>query len=119
MYGFHATPLDFLQTVKNAIPEADWKPFMIPMEDAGEKAAPGIEMATTSWYVVSKNCEHPEALIQLMNLYCEKVLDPERTNIRYMQIPETEWKGYGNWHRLVLQVHRTKTRLQQKRLQNR
>ena len=42
MYGFHATPLDFLQTVKNAIPEAEWKPFMIPMEKADEKAAPGI-----------------------------------------------------------------------------
>ena len=25
----------------------------------------------------AKNCEHPEALVQILNLYCEKVLDPE------------------------------------------
>ena len=96
MYGFHATPLDFLQTVKNANPEAEWKPFMIPMEKADEKAAPGIEMATTGWYVVSKNCEHPEALIQLMNLYCEKVLDPEKNEYTVYANPgngvEGVWK---------------------------
>ena len=105
MYGFYATPLDFLQTVKNAIPEAEWKPFMIPMEKADEKAAPGIEMATTGWYVVSKNCEHPEALIQLMNLYCEKCWIRKKMNIRYMQIPEMELKVFGSslgWNNEVL-----------------
>ncbi len=77
MYGFHASPLDYLQSVVNADENADWMPYMIPMAQAGEKVRPGIHMATGSWYVVSKKCEHPEALVQMMNLYCEKVLDPE------------------------------------------
>ena len=77
MYGFHASPLDFLQSVINADPNADWLPYMIPMAQEGEKIAPGIHMCTSHWYVVSKACEHPEALIQMMNLYCEKTMDPE------------------------------------------
>lgn len=34
-------------------------------------------MCTSNWYAVSKDCEHPEALVEMLNLYCEKVLDPE------------------------------------------
>lgn len=77
MYGFHASSLDYLQRVINADPEADWLPYLIPVKEKGEKVRPGIMMCTNRWYVVSKKCEHPEAVIQLMNLYCEKSLDPE------------------------------------------
>jgi len=46
--------------------------------------------------VVSKNCEHPEALIQLMNLYCEKVFDPEKNEYTVYANPgngvEGVWK---------------------------
>lgn len=77
MYGFHASTLDYLQSVVNADENADWMPYMIPTAEEGAKIKPGVRMATSSWYVVSKNCEHPEALVQMMNLYCEKVLDPE------------------------------------------
>lgn len=77
MYGWHAGCLWPLQDVIDADPEADWRPYALPMENAGDKVAPGINMCTGSWYAVSKNCEHPEALIEMLNLYCEKVLDPE------------------------------------------
>lgn len=77
VYGWHATSLYPLQDVVDADPEADWMPYMIPMLSADETVTPGINMCTASWYAVSAKCEHPEALIQLLNLYCEKVLDPE------------------------------------------
>ena len=44
---------------------------------AGDTIRPGIHMCTANWYAVSKDCAHPEALIEMLNLYCEKVLDPE------------------------------------------
>jgi putative aldouronate transport system substrate-binding protein len=77
LYGFHASSLDYLQRVINADPDADWMPYMIPMEEEGQIITPGIEMCTSNWYAVSKDCEHPEALIEMLNLYCEKVLDPD------------------------------------------
>lgn len=77
LYGFHASSLDYLQRSIDADENADWMPYMIPMKEEGETITPGIEMCTSNWYAVSKNCEHPEALVQILNLYCEKVLDPE------------------------------------------
>ena len=77
LYGYHATALYPLQDIVDADPEADWRPYVLPMENEGDTVSPGINMVTGSWYAVSKNCEHPEALIELLNLYCEKVLDPE------------------------------------------
>lgn len=77
LYGFHASSLDYLQSVINADEKADWVPYAIPMKEADGTATVGIEMCTSNWYVVSKDCEHPEALIEILNLYCEKVLDPE------------------------------------------
>lgn len=77
MYGWHAGCLWPLQDVIDADPEADWRPYALPMKNSGDNVAPGINMCTSSWYAVSKNCEHPEALIEMLNLYCEKVLDPE------------------------------------------
>lgn len=77
IYGWHATSLWPLQDVITEHPEADWRPYSIVMKDADAVIAPGVNMMTSSWYAVSANCEHPEALIQLLNLYCEKVFDPE------------------------------------------
>lgn len=76
MYGFHATSLGYLQSSVDADPEADWRPYLIPMKEEGETVRPGIMMCTNTWYVVSKNCKNPEAAIQMMNLYCEKAMDP-------------------------------------------
>lgn len=86
LYGYHAASLYPLQDVLEADPEADWMPYMIPMLSSDETTTVGINMCTASWYAVSKECEHPEALIELLNLYCEKVLDPELN----------EYAVYGN-----------------------
>lgn len=78
MYGYHAGSLWPLQDVVDADPEADWRPYALPVKNAGDTIKPGIHMCTANWYAVSKDCAHPEALVEMLNLYCEKVLDPEK-----------------------------------------
>lgn len=96
MYGFHASPLDYFQSVVNADNTADWIPYMIPMQSADETVTPGVHMCTSQWWVVSKECAKPEALIELLNLYCEKVLDPELNEYEVYSNPgngvEGVWK---------------------------
>ncbi|MCR4588188.1 MAG: extracellular solute-binding protein [Lachnospiraceae bacterium] len=87
MYGWHATPLWPLQDNIDQDPAADWKPYRIVTGKEGETIRPGINMMTSTWYAVSKNCQHPEALIQLLNLYCEKVFDPEKNEYSYYANP--------------------------------
>lgn len=71
VYAWHAYGLYPLQDSASADPEADWRPFAIVPSKEGDEARPGVSLATTSWYVVSTKCEHPEKFIEMMNLYCE------------------------------------------------
>jgi putative aldouronate transport system substrate-binding protein len=87
MYGWHASSLWPLQDNIDVNPKADWRPYMIVTERAGHKVRPVINMMTGTWYVVSKNCKNPEALIQLLNLYVEKVFDPEKNQYAYYANP--------------------------------
>ncbi len=52
-------------------PEADWEPFVIPSA-TGKPAEPQIKLNVVLYFVVNKNCEHPEALIKLLNFFVEK-----------------------------------------------
>ena len=72
VYAWHAYGLYPLQDSASADPEADWRPFSIIPSAEGALVEPGIRMATSSWYVVSAKCEHPEKFIEMLNLYCEK-----------------------------------------------
>lgn len=67
----------------------DWAPYLLPGEDGPIKklkANSGID----GYYVVSKDCENPEALIKMMNLYMEMDAYPEE----YYNSPEGKelWK---------------------------
>lgn len=75
-YGAQWSPLFPLQDNVNQDPNADWIPVAIPTATdvpAKSQMTPG----TTQWYVVSSECEHPEALMELFNLYIDKTFDPE------------------------------------------
>nr|WP_289767745.1 extracellular solute-binding protein [uncultured Acetatifactor sp.] len=57
-------------TVQND-PEADW--VTIPLPSAtGEKARPQISPRITGYVVVNKNCQHPEAVVRLLNFWVDK-----------------------------------------------
>jgi putative aldouronate transport system substrate-binding protein len=87
MYGWHASSLWPLQDNIDVNPKADWRPYMLVTERDGQKIKPGINMMTSSWYVVSKKCKNPESLIQLLNLYVEKVFDPDKNQYAYYANP--------------------------------
>lgn len=57
-------------TVQND-PEADW--VVIPLPSAtGSPAKPQISLYITGYVVVNKNCEHPEAVVRLLNYWVDK-----------------------------------------------
>lgn len=85
-YGPHWTPLWPQQDCVNNDPNADWKPFPIPTVD-GSDPHPGVEMATVNWYAASAGSEHPEALVRIMNLYCDLTFDPEKQQYEYYSNP--------------------------------
>lgn len=93
LYGWHATALWPLQDSIDQDPEADWRPYKIVVNEEGASIQPGINMMTGSWYAVSKDCEKPEALVQLLNLYCEKVFDPEKNEYAYYANPGDGLEG--------------------------
>lgn len=93
VYGWHATPLWPLQDGITQDPTADWKPYMLVTSEEGVAVRPGVNMMTSSWYAVSAECEHPEALIELLNLYCEKIFDPELNEYSYYGNPGNGLEG--------------------------
>lgn len=93
LYGWHATALWPLQDNLNQNPDADWRPYQIVTSEESAEVTPGINMMTSSWYAVSSECEHPEALVELLNLYCEKVFDPELNEYSYYANPGDGLEG--------------------------
>jgi len=60
-----------LQSSLDNDPNSDWEPIaIVPAE--GKQAKPQIKLNVPYYYVVSKKCEHPEALIKLLNFWVEK-----------------------------------------------
>jgi putative aldouronate transport system substrate-binding protein len=60
-----------LQSSLDNDPKSDWEPIaIVPAE--GKQAKPEIHLNVQYYYVVNKNCEHPEALIKLLNFFVEK-----------------------------------------------
>lgn len=60
-----------LQSSLQNDPNANWQAIaIVPAE--GKKAKPEIHLNIQYYYVVSKECEHPEALIKLLNFWVEK-----------------------------------------------
>lgn len=93
MYGWHASSLWPLQDNIDQNTAADWKPYTIVTENEGNVVKPGINMMTSNWYAVSSSCAHPEALVQMLNLYCEKVFDPEKNEYSYYANPGDGLEG--------------------------
>lgn len=83
----------WINDAKVADPEFEWVPVAIPSLDGTTPAKAQLSASTTDFYVVSKDCEHPEAIVRMLNLQLEKsygeTAEPEKYNIT----PE----GYGTY----------------------
>lgn len=64
-FGSMSGPLSFLQPNIDNDPEAEWRPFPLPSIDS-EPATPIAKMPVHTYYAVNKNCQHPEAVMKLL-----------------------------------------------------
>lgn len=56
-------------TIQND-PEADWVAIPMPTAD-GSDIHPQISLKILGYVVVSKKCEHPEAVVRMLNFWCD------------------------------------------------
>ncbi|WP_343247069.1 extracellular solute-binding protein [Diplocloster hominis] len=66
-YGEHWMSLN-LQACRDMDPEADWRPYPIVGLTPNSVPKNQIEVGTTYYWVASKQCANPEAIMKMMNL---------------------------------------------------
>ncbi|MGG6311931.1 extracellular solute-binding protein [Paenibacillus macerans] len=76
--------MGWLSEAKTANPGMEWKPYaLVGTEEDG--ALVQVPFPISTYYVVSKNAKHPEAIIQMLNLQLEKCFgetaEPEVYNV--------------------------------------
>lgn len=69
-WGGHASPLWPLISSFENDPTIDWTPHPIPSA-TGEAAVQVVGIPATNYYGATKDFEHPEALLKMMNLFTE------------------------------------------------
>ena len=77
----------------------EWVPVTIPSNN-GAAAKAQIPFGTTSYYAISANCEHPEAIVRLLNLQMEKNYGATAEPTTYNITPE----GYGPYAYTVIAI---------------
>lgn len=82
-----------LQSNKNLEPDGQWQAFPI-VTATGNPVKAQTDVGTTSWTVVRKDVEHPEAVVKMYNLFIDKCWGPENENGVYYAPLDSEsiWK---------------------------
>ncbi len=75
----------WINDAKVADPTFEWVPVAIPSLDGSTPAKAQLSSSTTDFYVISADCEHPEAVVKMLNLQLEKsygeTAEPQTFNI--------------------------------------
>lgn len=66
LFGKMSTPFHFLASIM-ADPTIEWRPYSLPSVD-GTPAKTQQDFPVTSYFVVRKGYEHPEAVVKMLNL---------------------------------------------------
>jgi len=90
----------WINDAKVADPTYEWVPVAIPSLDGETAGKASLPMGTSSYYVISKDCENPEAVIRLLNLQLEKNYGESAEPDIYNITPE----GYGPYQYTVIAV---------------
>lgn len=88
-----------LNMTVNNDPEADW--VACPIVSATDEAAqPQIALRITNYVVVSAECEHPEAVVKLLNFWCKAFGEssPEEYNSYLTDLGETGLPDFPQHH---------------------
>lgn len=93
MFGAQWNSIYPLQNSKNLEPEGQWQAFPI-VTPTDHKAKAQTDVGTTAWTVVRKDCEHPEAVVKMYNLFIDKCWGPNNENGVYYAPLDSEsiWK---------------------------
>lgn len=70
-----------LQNAVNNNPDARW--IAVPMPDADGTVTPQSDLNIRQMYVISSKCEHPEAVIKLLNFYVDVFTSDEEEREKY------------------------------------
>ncbi len=70
-----------LQSAVDNNPDADW--IAVPMPDADGNVTPQADLNIRQIYVISSKCEHPEAVIKLLNFYVDVFTADEEEREKY------------------------------------
>jgi putative aldouronate transport system substrate-binding protein len=81
--GYHWLPLDVLNPMHEKFPDVEWDCYPWPTAAAGVPATVMMQSSLSSALVVSTEFAHPEVAVQMVNLYCEKLYDPEKSDYNY------------------------------------
>ena len=74
-----------LNSSKDNDPNADWVACALPTV-SGEPVTSVVDIPVSNYVVVNKNCEHPEAVVKMLNLFYEKVFGENAD-------PQTYWES--------------------------
>lgn len=97
LYGAEWTPAHLAQAaVKDGKVVQEWSVYRLPSID-GTEASTQIELGTESYYVVSKNAKHPEALIKLLNQWIVVDNHPTPEQKVYEYGKDLKEKGNNYW----------------------
>lgn len=77
-YGLEGMPWGACKSNIENNPEADWQCYPI-VSATKEPAKPVTYVRITRYYAANANCEHPEALIQIANVFQDKINSLEAT----------------------------------------
>ena len=72
-----------LQSTVDQNPEAKWIALPLLPAHAGEEAHPQASIGVNALFVISAKCEHPEAVIKLLNFWAETQLLPAEEMEKY------------------------------------
>lgn len=73
-----------LNSSKDNEPEADWTAFPLATV-SGDPVVSIVDIPVSNYVVVNRNCEHPEAVVKMLNLFYEKVFGENAD-------PQTYWE---------------------------
>ena len=76
-----------LNSSKDNDPNADWVACPLASVD-GSPVVSVVDIPVSNYVVVNKNCEHPEAVVKMLNLFYEKVFGENADPLTYWETPD-------------------------------
>lgn len=98
-FGMMWNPMYPLQSTVENDPNADWRAYPVPTSD-DQSLKVATQSSAMYYWVVKKDCAHPEAAIKMLNLFTEKMWGETADN----NLGNGDGAGYSPFKFTLLQV---------------